>query len=70
MKIFAVVLLTMLFILMTGCPSSSKEKPREDGANDFQTYKYDGHLWVVVKIGYGVGLEHHPDCPCKKTDGK
>jgi len=68
MKNFIVILLVLMFI--AGCSSSSKEAPREDSANDFQTYKYDGHLWVVIKASYGAGLAHHPDCPCKKADGK
>ena len=62
-------IIVLAVLLLTGCKPSG-EDPLSNRvpvgfAAQLSTTTYDGHKLIIAKMGSnGIGLMHHPDCPC------
>lgn len=63
-------LLPLLAILLVSCSQQKDEGAKSishvSGDASLYTAQHDGHTFVVVYSGTGLGVIHHPDCPCLK----
>jgi hypothetical protein len=67
-----VIALVIIAALGAGCTYSYQEAESKTNSKTnsrggtFRTIEHDGHKFVVCRVvDGGVGLEHHPDCPCQ-----
>lgn len=40
---------------------------RNDIAGDIYSIAIEGHLYIIARVYYGVGIIHAEHCPCKNT---
>lgn len=66
-----------LALLLVGCqpeivPSNHRaingnSNARGSDTIAFEKTEYEGHTYIIVSGFHFSGLEHDPDCPCKKV---
>ena len=67
------IIALILALVCAGCASNDPNAPTEAASGSWSREKWSGHVYVIRKgslgpnvSGYGSGIAHDPDCPCRK----
>ena len=71
MHSWLVVVLFIPWALLGGCGDGASTSVTDVGwGGTIRTVPHDGHTFVTMSNGKGVGIVHHPGCECLTKGGR